>query len=265
MPSPFAVHTSVTAIDPLRYVAVIPDGWQQGRGAFGGLVLATLLRSMIAAEPDARRAVRSLSGDVCAPVLPGPVEVEVTVLRRGRALTNLDARMVRDGEVLARASAVLSHPRTTPLDATLDAPPPACDWRAIEPSPVGPPFAPVFTQHYAFRNVGAPPFSRHARAETDGFIIEREAPDALDAAAIVGLLDAWWPAAFSSSTAPIGAVTTSFAAQFIADPASLDGRAPLRYRARAVAATEGFSVEFRELWSGDSLVALNQQTFASMG
>jgi hypothetical protein len=37
-----------------------------------------------------------------------------------------------------------------------DAPPPPADWRAIEPAPVGPPFAPVFTQHFAFHNTGAP-------------------------------------------------------------------------------------------------------------
>lgn len=265
MPSPFAVHSSVTAIDPLRYVAVIPDGWQQGRGAFGGIVLGTLLRAMIAAEPDTTRLVRSLSGDVCAPVLPGQVEIEVTVLRRGRALTNLDARMMRDGEVLARASAVLSVARTTHLGATPDSPPSEIDWRTVELVSIGPPFAPVFTQHYAFRNTGPMPFSSHPRAETEGFIIEREAPDTLDAPAIVALLDSWWPAVFSSTTQPIAAVTTAFAAQLLVDPSTLDGHVPLRYRARAVAASEGFSVEFRELWSGDTLVALNQQTFASMG
>lgn len=265
MSSPFEIHSRVTAIDPLRYVAVIPDGWQQGRGAFGGLVLSVLLRAMMGAEPDARRAVRSVSGDVCAPVLPGPVEVEVTVLRRGRTLTNLDARMVRDGEVLARASAVLSEARSLHLEATPDAPPAACDWKSIEAVPVAPPFAPVFTQHFEFRNTGPMPFSSHPRAVTDGFVSERVKPESLDAPALVGLIDAWWPAVFTSCDGPRAAVTTSFTAQILADPASLDAREPLRYRARAVAAWEGFSVEFRELWSGDTLVALNQQTFAMLG
>lgn len=265
MSSPFETHTRVTAIDPLRYAAVIPDGWQQGRGAFGGLVLGVLLRAMMGAESDAQRAVRSVSGDVCAPVLPGSVEVEVTVLRRGRALTNLDARMVRDGEVLARASAVLSEARSLHLDATPDAPPSARDWRSIEPATIEPPFAPVFTQHFEFRNAGPMPFSSHPRAETDGFVSERVRPEALDAPALLGVLDAWWPAVFTSCDGPRAAVTTSFTAQFVADPSKLDASEPLRYRARAVAAWEGFSVEFRELWSGDALVALNQQTFAMLG
>ena len=78
----------------------------------------------------------------------------------------------------------------------------------------------------------------------------------------MGLLDAWWPAVFASATEPRAAATTSFTAEFLVDPATLAPAEPLRHRARAVAARDGFSVEFRELWSGDTLVALNQQTFA---
>ncbi len=38
-----------SAVEPIRdghFRATIPDGWQQGRGAFGGLVLGTLLRAI---------------------------------------------------------------------------------------------------------------------------------------------------------------------------------------------------------------------------
>lgn len=262
MPSPFALASHVTPLETLRYEAHIPDAWQQGRGAFGGLVLATLLRAMRHAEGDARRLPRSLSSDLCAPALVGPAVIEVTVLRRGRNLSNLDARMLQSGEVVARASTVFSEARAVHLDASPDAPPAAADWRAIEPAPVGPPFAPVFTQHFAFRNTGALPFAGHARAETEGFIAEKVAPEALDASAIVGLLDAWWPAVFATATEPRAAATTSFTAEFLVDPSTLSPHEPLRYRARAVAARDGFSVEFRELWSGDTIVALNQQTFA---
>ena len=38
--------SSVTDRGGGRFVGEIPDGWQQGRGAFGGLVLATLLRAI---------------------------------------------------------------------------------------------------------------------------------------------------------------------------------------------------------------------------
>lgn len=262
MTTPFTRASAITPRGPLTFEATIPDGWQQGRGAFGGLVLAILLRAIEAAEPDTTRRTRSLSGDICAPVLPGLVTVEVTVLRRGRNLTNLDARMLQQGEVVARASAVVSEARAAHLPPTPDAPPPASDWSALDVLPLAPPLAPVFTQHFAFRTTGALPFMGHDRAETAGFVAERATPPALDAPAIVGLLDAWWPAVLTVSDRPRPSATVAFTAQFLVDPATLDATAPLRFRARAVAAADGFSVEFRELWSGDALVALNQQTFA---
>jgi hypothetical protein len=62
--SPFEIASAVEAVEPARFRAVVPDGWQQGRGAYGGLVLATLLRAIDEAEPDPRRAVRTLLGDL---------------------------------------------------------------------------------------------------------------------------------------------------------------------------------------------------------
>jgi hypothetical protein len=55
--------------------------------------------------------------------------------------------------------------------------------------------------------------------------------------------------------------TISFTAQMLADPASLSPTAPMRYRSRMQALSDGFFVEFRELWLDDRVIALNQQTF----
>jgi hypothetical protein len=56
--------------------------------------------------------------------------------------------------------------------------------------------------------------------------------------------------------------TVSFLAELLVDPASIPHDRPLRYRARTAGHGGGFVVEFRELWSDDRLVALNQQAFA---
>ncbi|HEU4408007.1 MAG TPA: acyl-CoA thioesterase domain-containing protein [Polyangiaceae bacterium] len=61
----------------------MPEGWQQGRGAFGGLVPGALTRAMAASEPEPARALRSLSAELLGPVPPGPADVGVEVLRRG--------------------------------------------------------------------------------------------------------------------------------------------------------------------------------------
>ena len=83
----------------------------------------------------------------------------------------------------------------------------------------------------------------------------------LDAPALVGRLDAWWPTLFIIGS-PRPVATISFVAELLVEPATLPPTEPLRYRARMAGLHDGFFVELRELWSGDRVVALNQQTFA---
>ena len=48
------------------------------------------------------------------------------------------------------------------------------------------------------------------------------------------------------------------------DPAALDPEGYFAYRARLAGDTDGYTVELRELWQGDRLIALNQQMFAAL-
>jgi len=97
--------------------------------------------------------------------------------------------------------------------------------------------------------------------ETGGWIREQTFLSRLDGPALIGRLDAWWPTLYvmESALRPIG--TVQFTAELLADPARLDPALPLRYRAEMISLEEGFFVEARELWHGEELVALNQQTF----
>jgi acyl-CoA thioesterase len=254
---PFQAASAVERIGEHHYRTQIPDGWQQGRGAFGGLVLGILLRAMEADDPERRRVVRSLAGDVCGPVLPGPAELKVRVLRRGNNQSNLFVELTQgNADVLAAATAVFSPPRTAHHHAGVFAPPPPSSWREITPLPVRAPLGPSFAQHYEYRDAGSTPSS------VEGWIREAQPPAQLDAAALVGRLDAWFPTLFHLEGAPRPCATVSFTAEFLADPASLPGEEPLRYRARLAGMNDGFFVELRELWQGDRPVALNQQTFA---
>jgi Acyl-CoA thioesterase N-terminal domain/Acyl-CoA thioesterase C-terminal domain len=254
----FSDASAVHPVGDHLYRAEIPDGWQQGRGAFGGLVLAVLLRAMEADEPDRRRVSRSLMGDLCGPVVSGPVEVRVRALRRGHNQSNLAAELTAPGssEVLAAATAVLSPPRTAHAHAGVLAPPPPGSWRDIAPIPVGAPRAPTFAQHYQYRDAGS------TQQAVQGWIGETEPLERLDAAALVARLDAWWPTLFYLEGAPRPVATVSFTCELLADPATLPAGEPLRYRAVMAGMNEGFFVELRELWQGGRPVALNQQTFA---
>jgi hypothetical protein len=263
MSSPFTLATTLQATGPGSFLAHIPEGWQQGRGAFGGLVLALLTRALEQTDADPSRRVRVLSGEICGPVQAGEARLEARALRRGKHLSNLDAQLLQHGEVQARASAIISTAR--PAQATLPAPEApaglARGWRSLDPIDMGPPLAPAFSQHYAYRLAGFWPFSGGKEARAEGWISEREAPAVLDAPTMIGRLDAWWPAILATFDGPRATATISFMAELLADPATLSPE-PFFYRGHVVAIEEGFFVELRELWQDGRLVALNQQTFA---
>jgi hypothetical protein len=245
-----------------RYAVSIPDGWQQGRGAFGGLVLGALTRAMIDACDDTTRSVRVVSGDLCGPVLAGVAQIDVAILRRGNNQTNLDARLSQEGQVLARASATLAQERKADMACPAPVIPERPPWTSVSATPIAPPLAPVFTQHYEYRLLGAAPFSGATDPVASGFIREKTRVESIDAPALVALLDAWWPALIAMAREPRAIATVAYTAELACDPAELPPDEPLHYRAHVPVFHGGYFVEFRELWSGSRLVAMNQQTFA---
>lgn len=266
MASAFEQGSSIESLGGGRFAAEVPDGWQQGRGAFGGLVLGTLLRAIEASEGDRGRVTRSLSGELCGPALPGPVEIVTTTVRRGHYVSNLAAQMIQNGEVVAHANALLGSPRNVSTPAYADPVPPrvaaAPDWREVPVATMPVPPAPVFTRHVEFRPTGPLPFAGGGEAAVHGYVRLRSTPTRIDGPALVGLLDAWWPSLFGLDDAPKMMATVSFSAQLLVAPGTLAPEVPLYHTARLAGLRDGFFVEFRELWLGHRLVAMNQQTMA---
>lgn len=263
----FRAASTLTPLGGDRFAWDVPDGWQQGKGAFGGLVIGTLARAMAALEPDGARRLRSISAELCAPMLTGATTVAAAVLRRGRGTTYAEARATQADGVAARASALFGVARP-PSAVRVDGAPPALpppDAIAIAPMGEGP--TPRFTRHYEFRSIGPWPFAGAAEATAAGWLRERgvvAAPRPLDAADLIALCDAWWPCALVVERAPRPMATVAFTAELLVEPATLDPAAPFAYHAHLAGAADGYSVELRHLWQGDRLVALNQQTFAAL-
>ncbi|MBP6632583.1 MAG: thioesterase family protein [Kofleriaceae bacterium] len=245
----------------------VADGWQQGRGAFGGLVLGTLARAMLgeaAADGGADLALRTLTGELPAPTEPGPAELVVEVLRRGSSTRLLACRLLQGGQVRAHAVGLLARARPgAPRWQTL-APPVAPAWRDVVA--VGPAMAtmmPAFARHFEFRVTGPVPFTRGAEARCEGWVRARSPGTTRDAGFVIAHADAYWPAAFAVLAAPRPMATVTFTIELLDDLAELDPDAPLLHRAVSPAAADGFCVETRELWGHDGrLVARNHQTFA---
>jgi len=262
----FEAATALERVSDSEHRLVVPDGWQQGRGAFGGLVLGALIDAMRSREEDASRVVRAVTGDLCGPALPVESRIVSRVLRRGNNQTNVAATLEQAGAVVAHATCVLASARkvAAPPRVTLD-PPRRVPYEQAQVLPAAAPFGPRFAAHYEYRSAGPMPLSGGSDAVVLGWIKERVPLARVTASALVARLDAFWPAILSVETAPRPVATVSFLAEILCEPSALDPVAPLFYRARTVAQGSGYFVELRELWHGDEPVALNQQSFALLG
>ncbi|HEU4539406.1 MAG TPA: thioesterase family protein, partial [Polyangiaceae bacterium] len=226
--------------------------------------LGTLARAMEASEPEPDRTLRSLTGELFAPVLPGPTDVRVEVLRRGSGVSSYDARLLQGGELLARASATFGRPRRDRRRwHPPDPPTPGRqgDWSATPPLDVQPPVGPAFARFFEYRLTGPAPFGG-TEPISAGWVRPRRPLASWGGPELVALADAWWPATYSIEPAPRPTATLSYALELAWDGTPLPTDRPLFYRARSVAACDGFVVELRELWTADGqALAFNQQTF----
>ncbi len=255
---------AVASLDDDRARIVFPDGWQQGRGVFGGLVTAVLARALEGATEG--RPLRSLTAEICGPVQPGEATLVLERLREGSAVTTAAVRLVQGGEVLAHGVGVLGKARTaagTPTGVRVEIPPPVMPpWREMAPVAFGPPAGPAFGSFFELRCSGPPPFSGAAVAEAEGWIKPKNPGARRDVAYLAACVDAFWPSIFAREPAPRPMATIAFTLQPFPRFEGLSPDAPLFYRARLLAADEGYCVEHRELWGEDGrLLALNEQTF----
>jgi len=262
--------------DRLRFALEVPDGLQQGRGAWGGVVTGAMVAAAQLVDPRPEMAVRTLSAQLVAPVLVGRLNLHVEELRRGSATNTLAVRGLDEaGALLAHGVVVLGAARRG--DAMPDGPP----WLSVEPpselaagpeavpeAPVGPPLAPDFTVHLEMRPICGLPYQGADTDETSGWVRPRGPLQRVDASVVTALADAWWVSVMARMDRPRPAATLGFTVDFPGDPTALprDGEGgiePLFHRGRCVAAREGFTVETRELWTRTGqLVTWNTQTVA---
>lgn len=264
-PADFITLTTPTRVGEGEFTTQIPDGWQQGRGAFGGVVLANLVRAVRSCEPEAERTLRSLSAELVGPVLPGPARIRVEMLRRGSGVSTMSARLLQGEELLAHAVMVLGKTRggvTSWNRLTPPGPPPSAQVPPLREAPL---LAARFAQHVDFRPTTPPPFQADTQRvpKTSGWLRLRRPGAVMTEADLVALADGWWPCALSMEQAPRPVATLTFTFELLADPGPLDPQAPVFHRAEAITSQDGYSLELRELWSeSGALLTLNQQTIA---
>jgi len=250
-------------VDVRDGIWTVPEGWHQGRGAWGGLIVAAAVRAARAADPAAP-ALREISVHMVGPVLAGPAHVTCTLVRRGSATSVWQVAVASSSdETWAVATVVFGGSRAPDVEGhPVLAMPEAPDWQDLPPLMLEPPLAPEFLQHLAVRPVHGYPYSGTSD-DVLAWVAPAVALPEYDDATLTGLVDAMWPAALVqvSTTRPMA--TLSFSATLLVDPASVDPGAPLLHRGRLLALADGYATESRELWTPDGRLAVhNSQVIA---
>ncbi|WNG22591.1 thioesterase family protein [Cystobacter fuscus] len=260
---PFASSTTWNALGEGRYAGRVLPHWFQGRGSYGGLLGGALLRSMMRELNEPERPPRSFTAHFCAPVTEQDALITVRLERAGRQVSHLSARLEQAGQVACLASATFATSRDSPLVFTEARPPEV-------PAPHALPSAsteamPAFCAWFDYRwCVGAPPSSGATEARLGGWIRPRVA-EPLDAPLVVGLLDAYPPAAFARVDGPALGATMDYTVHFYA-PLPLASASPEAFYLRAGQsrhAARGYADELADLWSEDGqLIAQLRQMAA---
>jgi acyl-CoA thioesterase len=268
MTATFENLCTVHSVGHGNYAWDCPPGWRQGRGAFGGLVVATLMRAMRHEHErtaDMPFAVRSVTAALVGPVTAGAAEIAVTLDRAGTGLHALSARLTQGGEVKATATALFGKSRGSNIrlqQLPLCRPPLSSVDRVIA---VAPPIAPEFSLNMQYAPYGALPFCGAAVAEAEGYVRALCPPQKMSAEYIAAIADAYWPTLFAKLEMPTPMATIAFTLQLLRRLEDVPAQAPIYVRAKTLAADAGYVVELRELYTENGeLLALNEQTFVTI-
>ncbi len=258
--STFDEALSLTPADDAFSAEVSPE-WSQGRAAFGGLAVGLCLRA-IERRVSPERSLRSALAQFVAAVEPGPARVEVTVRRVGKAVTQVESRVVQGDE--PRCVVLASYGAARPsLIALASAPPPRHPPPdAVERFPYVEGAAPRFTQRFEYAwEPERFPFIGASRASLGGWIRHRE-PTRADAASLAALVDAWPAPVLPLLTAPAPASSVTWMLDVVATipPGGFDAGRWWRFEAEADAAAGGYADVTGRLWSDEgALVATSRQ------
>jgi acyl-CoA thioesterase len=193
------------ALDGIRrdgdtWVASISEDWLQGRSTFGGLQAALALRAMRALVP-AEVPLRSLQVAFLAPVPDGPVRIRANVLRQGKSVTQVEARLIEGDATVCLVVGVFGAARTSALHVL----PSQLAMKAMDKPHVlryVPGLLPQFTQHFEARWLqGDIPFSGSTKTQQ---IVEISLKDdgVADEAHVVAFADFIPPIALSMLAQP---------------------------------------------------------------
>ncbi|WDP88440.1 MAG: thioesterase family protein [Desulfobacter sp.] len=256
------VHTRGTR-EELR----VPEEWMQGRTAYGGLVAAMALKSMRVHLPRERK-VRSLLFSFVGPVDAAPFFFHTQVLRSGKSVTTIEAKLVQKDQVRCTAVGSFGGDRESKIRmAPVGRPEMPAPSKAIE-LPYIEGMTPAFTRHFNYRwAMGELPFSGRGGREIGGWINFCEETDCLTEEWLIALADAWPSPVLSKLREPAAASTLTWALEFVhLDRSTCSENQWWAYHCTVDSAEKGYANERSIIWDPEGRPAVfSQQTTAVFG
>ena len=244
--------------------ADVPDSWAQGRTVFGGLQAALAVRAMRDLVPSSVP-LRVLQTSFIAPIAPGPVRIEASVLRRGKSVTQVEARILDQGQVGCLLLGVFGEPRASALDIRPPQP-------GLPPPQAATPFvyvegiAPAFTQHVAMRWLGGISIFQGAPEPRTGIYVgfrdePYAGPGALGEAQLIGYADIVPTPGLSLLKQPAMASSLTWTLELLTDAAGPARDGLWLMDTEVTAGRDGYLNQSATLWSPEGeAVALSRQS-----
>lgn len=246
------------------WIAVAPDDWLQGRTVFGGLQAALAVRAMRDLVPQ-EIPLRALQTSFIAPVPPGTLRIVASVLRSGKSVTHVEARIMHEDQTACLLVGIFGKSRPSQVRATLSRP-------DVPPVEDATPFGyiegitPRFTRQVAMSWVGGVSiFKGIAEPKTRTYIGFRDepfaGPGALGEAQLIGYADIIPTPALSVLSEPAMASSLTWTLELLTDDPGPARDGLWLMDSVVESAGDGYVNQSSTLWSPDGKpVALSRQS-----
>lgn len=241
---------------------VIPSTWAQGRATFGGLLAALVFNRMAQVVAEGRP-MRAMQISFVGPVNPEvPIAIEAELLREGKAVSQVQGRIVQNGQPCFVALGSFGGDRESSVSVSPSPAPEATAPEDCQALPYIKGVTPEFTQHIEMRwAFGAMPFTNKPLREMGGWMKFRQTPKTISDAHIVALVDSWPPAVLQHLKQRAPASSLSWALEVVHPRPAIAADDWLLYRAVIDQAGAGYGHTHAGIWNRQGeLVALSRQT-----
>ena len=256
-PSAFDADTAVTRVRGSRFSATVTPRWDIGGRANGGYLLALATRALgvEAAHPDPL----VVSGFFLRPAGHGTAQIDVELLRMGRTVSTLSARVARQGAEFLRVTAsfgdlAAAAGPTHVTGAPPQLPPPEDCVSSTAPGGQGVPFAERFDLRFTPDSAGWAAGAPSGVPELTAWLRFADGRD-FDPYALLVAVDALPPTVFN-----LGIVAWVPTLELTCHVRARPAPGWLRCRVVTRFLIDGYLEEDAEVWdSQDRLVALGRQ------